>query len=129
MMGVLDELGSRGLIDWPDRLYDKSASRPRRRMSLTWLVPGLWDGWDTLSNPSYLVSVDHFASRDAAAQNDSRRVRRLFVTGSSMSSGLSKPTTNSGHIGLRSFVRTRHSPALSDTRIQQRWPLTCINRP
>ena len=42
-----------------------------------------------------------------------------------------KPGTNNqhrAHIGLRSFVRTRHCSALGDTRNRQEWPLTCIYR-
>ena len=38
-------------------------------------------------------------------------------------------TQQRAHIGLRSFVRTRHRPALGDTQNQQEWPLTCIYRP
>ncbi len=43
-----------------------------------------------------------------------------------------KPVTNDqqrAHIGLRSFVRTRHYPTLRDTRNRAGWPLTCIYRP
>ena len=120
-------------------------------MSLTWPVSGLGTAWNTLG--TLPTSFDKPFPKSAAIREltaDQARlsrswpamlphkitfkgwVRGLFIVGSYMLSAPSKPVTNNqqrAHIGLRSFVRTRHYPASGDTRNRRGWPPTCITGP